>query len=325
MSFSNEDSTGECDMQLLNENSENRDRISFVNDVPWREIGVEVDNSMSVEEIIKAADLDWKVNTVALTVKGKSGKVIDTGRHAIMRGDTIFDIISGDWRPMQNFDAIEFFKDFVEANSLELNSVGSLRDGKIIWAMADTGKKFSLFNGKDVIRSKILFTSPHSYGQSIDIRFAGYREASKTYFILPLQKKSEELVRINHRTEFDPNFIKETISDSERRLDAYKKYATALSKKKYDESEAAEFIKSLFPPGNEEKNQSRNGNLVLNEILNGAPGSDIGQGTWWALYNAVCFMIDHVIGRSVDTRLDSAWYGYGMRIKIKALEKAFSA
>jgi hypothetical protein len=33
-------------------------------------------------------------------------------------------------------------------------------------------------------------------------------------------------------------------------------------------------------------------------------------------------MTDHVIGRSADTRLQSAWYGYNKGLKTKALELA---
>jgi hypothetical protein len=33
-------------------------------------------------------------------------------------------------------------------------------------------------------------------------------------------------------------------------------------------------------------------------------------------------MTDHVIGRSADTRLTSAWYGYNKNLKTKALELA---
>ena len=52
------------------------------------------------------------------------------------------------------------------------------------------------------------------------------------------------------------------------------------------------------------------------------PGADLGRGTWWEAFNAVTYMTDHEIGRSADTRLQSAWYGQNRNLKTKALELA---
>jgi hypothetical protein len=52
------------------------------------------------------------------------------------------------------------------------------------------------------------------------------------------------------------------------------------------------------------------------------PGAEFAEGTWWQAFNAVTFMTDHMIGRSVDSRLTSAWYGANKNLKTKALELA---
>ena len=53
-----------------------------------------------------------------------------------------------------------------------------------------------------------------------------------------------------------------------------------------------------------------------------APGADFAKGTYWQLFNTVTFMTDHILGKSQDTRLTSAWYGYNRGLKTKALETA---
>jgi hypothetical protein len=57
-------------------------------------------------------------------------------------------------------------------------------------------------------------------------------------------------------------------------------------------------------------------------ILETQPGAKFAEGTWWQPFNAVTYITDHVIGRSADTRLTSAWYGPNRSLKLKALEKA---
>lgn len=43
-------------------------------------------------------------------------------------------------------------------------------------------------------------------------------------------------------------------------------------------------------------------------------------GTRWGLFNAVTEHVDHEMGRSADTRLDSAWFGRGHEFKSQVLE-----
>jgi hypothetical protein len=58
------------------------------------------------------------------------------------------------------------------------------------------------------------------------------------------------------------------------------------------------------------------------EVIETQPGAEFGRGTWWQAFNAVTYMTDHEIGRSVDSRLTSAWYGANKNLKTKALETA---
>jgi hypothetical protein len=48
----------------------------------------------------------------------------------------------------------------------------------------------------------------------------------------------------------------------------------------------------------------------------------MGEGTFWQAFNAVTYSIDHLLGHSAETRLNSSWYGTNRNKKIQALEKA---
>ena len=52
------------------------------------------------------------------------------------------------------------------------------------------------------------------------------------------------------------------------------------------------------------------------------PGAAYAEGSFWQAFNAVTYLVDHEIGRSVDSRLQSAWFGPNKQLKVKALERA---
>ena len=73
--------------------------------------------------------------------------------------------------------------------------------------------------------------------------------------------------------------------------------------------------------GNKKKEVSKSAALAL-DILHTQPGAQYAEGTWWQPFNAVTYLTDHLAGRSADSRLTSAWYGYNKGLKTKALEVA---
>ena len=52
------------------------------------------------------------------------------------------------------------------------------------------------------------------------------------------------------------------------------------------------------------------------------PGASFAAGTWWQPFNAVTYMTDHLLGKSIDNRLKSSWYGHNRKVKTEALELA---
>jgi hypothetical protein len=57
-------------------------------------------------------------------------------------------------------------------------------------------------------------------------------------------------------------------------------------------------------------------------VLETQPGANFGAGSWWQAFNSVTYLTDHEMGRSADTRMESAWFGINQSRKIKAAHKA---
>ncbi len=300
--------------------------MAYAGELPWHGLGTKVSNDLTPEQMLQAAGLDWNVEKIpAFATIG--GKQVDVGHSALVRSsdNRVLDVITNDWNPMQNSDAFEFFNDFVAAGDMEMHTAGSLKDGSIVWALAKVKESFELCGGKDKVDAYLHFTNPHKYGASIDVRFTPIRVVCNNTLTLSLNTKSKNMVKVSHRTRFDSEMVKETLGVAKHKLANYKEMAQYLSQKRYTNENIVEYFQRVFPVLTQKeesrKTLSRSAEKAL-EVIHTQPGAEFGEGTFWQAFNTVTFMQDHIIGRSVDSRLTSSWYGAGKNLKIKALELA---
>ena len=295
--------------------------MAWAGETPWHGLGTEVPNDLTPTQMLKAAGLDWKVTPVPAFAE-IGGKQVSVGHSALVRDvdNKILDVITDDWIPNQNESAFEFFNDFVAAGEMEMHTAGSLKDGQLVWALAKVKEGFELFNG-DSVESYLLFTNPHKYGWSIDVRFTPIRVVCNNTLTLSLNTQSSKIVKVSHRREFDGDLVKETLGVAKEKLAKYKEMAAYLGSKRYDDENIVDYFKRVFPVSGAKKEMSKNAQIAL-DIMDQQPGAQYAEGSWWQAFNTVTFMTDHMIGRSSDNRLTSAWYGANKNLKTKALETA---
>ena len=300
-------------------------QMAYAGDTPWHGLGTKVPDDLTPAQMLEAAGLDWSVEKVPAFAK-IGGKNVPVGQSALVRSmdDKILDVVSDDWNPVQNSEAFDFFNEFVAAGDMEMNTAGSLRDGQIVWGLAKVKKSFELFKG-DQIDSYLLFSNFHKYGFSTDVRFTPIRVVCNNTLTLSLNSKVERMAKISHRQAFNPDDIKGMLGIASDKLEQYKDMAQFLGSKKAKDEDIVEYFQRIFPVTgsneNKKKEVSKNAKLAM-DILHTQPGAEYAEGSWWQPFNAVTFLTDHVIGRSADSRLTSAWYGYNKGVKTKALETA---
>lgn len=301
----------------------NIETMAYAGETPWHGLGKRVLPDLTPDQMLKEAGLDWTVNKVPSFVE-LGGKNVPTGQQALVRSsdNSILTMVSDDWNPVQNHEAFEFFHDFVMAGDMEMHTAGSIRDGKNVWALARVKESFEILGG-DRVDSYLLFSNPHEYGKSIDIRFTPIRVVCNNTLTLALNSSSDISVRLNHRRSFDGSFVKQTLGIASNKMGLYKDTATFLASKNYTKENVTEYLQSLFPAmsKDEKKTMSRPAQQVM-DVLETQPGADFGRGTWWQAFNAVTFATDHILGHNNETRLQSAWYGTNRQRKVQALEKA---
>ena len=93
--------------------------MAYAGEEPWHGLGVKVPSDLSPDQMLIKAGLDWSVTKNPAFVE-IADKRIATGWNALTRSsdDSILDIVSNDWNPVQNHDAFKFFNEYCVAGEI---------------------------------------------------------------------------------------------------------------------------------------------------------------------------------------------------------------
>lgn len=304
--------------------------IAYAGETPWHGLGERVSNDLTPDQMMKKAGVDWKVQEVESFIEF-NGKTMKTGQKSLVRetDGKILTNVGENWHPVQNETAFNFFSEFVLSGDMEMHTAGSLKNGQYVWALAKVKESFDVF-GEDTVESYLLFSNPHVYGKSIDVRFTPVRVVCNNTLTMSLSGSAKNGIRIGHRTQFDADAVKSTLGLAHEKFTKYKEMAEFLGSRKTDAESLIQYYNEVFPnTSRKEPNKkiekyddlSRNAKLCY-DALDIQPGAEFAQGTWWSAFNSVTFVTDHVQGRNADNRLHSQWFGQNQARKVVAAEKA---
>lgn len=304
-------------------------QMAYAGDLPWHGLGTKVSNDLTPQQMMQKAGVDWKVREVESFVEF-DGKRMATGQKSLIRetDGKILTNVGKDWHPCQNETAFEFFNEYVLAGDMEMHTAGSLKGGQYVWALAKVKESFDLFGG-DQVDSYMLFSNPHVYGKSIDVRFTPIRVVCNNTLTFALDSASQRAVKVGHRAQFNPDMVKEQLGIAHEKFAKYKEMAQFLGSKRFSVESLLNYYNEVFPltSGQDKQEQvtaesiSRQAKNAF-DVLETQPGAEFAEGTWWQAFNSVTYVTDHLQGRNADNRLHSQWYGQNQLRKIKAAEKA---
>ena len=301
-------------------------QMAYVGEVPWHGLGTAVPADLTSEQMMQAAGLDWTVEKMPSYYDGPDGKLL-TGQHALVRSTDrkILTNISDNWEPVQNADAFQFFHDFVMDGDMEMHTAGSMFGGKRVWALAKVKESFEVMDG-DKVENFLLFSNPHEYGRAIDVRFTSIRCVCNNTVTLAINEQVDRWIRLNHRRKFDAEAVKKMLGIAKVKFNQFEEVSQFLASRKAASDDVIRYLAEVFPSASKNRPSdadylSRPAEKVLAN-LETQPGAEFGEGTWWQAFNAVTYTADHILGQSVETRIQSSWYGQNRLRKITALEKA---
>jgi len=293
-------------------------------------LGVPVSNDLTPAQMMEKAGVDWNVREVESFIEF-DGRKMSTGQKSLVRetDGRILTNVGENWNPVQNSEAFDFFAEYVNVGDMEMHTAGSLKDGQIVWALAKVKDSFELFDG-DRVDSYLLFSNPHQYGKSIDVRFTPIRVVCNNTLTFALDSMSDRQVKVGHRTAFDASSVKETLGIATDTMQKYKEVASFLGSKRFTQDTYIEYLNTVFPRTSDKRiksgmdkieQMSRNAKLCY-DALEQQPGAEYAEGSWWQAFNSVTFITDHVQGRNQENRLANSWFGYNQTRKREALKSA---
>lgn len=304
---------------------------------PWHGLGVSVSNDLSVEEMLEAAGLDWTVSKRALYFPTDNGVVKRAhGQFGLVRDTdlSLLSVVGSNWAEIQNEQAFSFFKQFVEAGDMNLETAGSLKGGRLIWGLANINKSFKLGNG-DEMKGYLLICSPHIFGYRFTIQFTPIRVVCNNTLTWSLKDgpaAGTSAFRMTHARRFDEDAkteAKNILGIATEQFDTFHETVEMLSHRRVTYEEQTTYFREVLniPEVDETEEEEDKTPRTLKKFetaLLEAPGADMDttKDTAWGLLNAVTYTVDHVLGRERETALASSWFGPNGSMKRRAFNLA---
>lgn len=318
--------------------------MAYANQVPWHGLGKPVTNNLTPAQMLKAAQLDWTVSKRETFFKAASGKHTPMpGEFALVRDKDEFLLsnVGATYKPVQNADAMDFFKKFVTAGKMKMETAGSLWGGRYVWGLARLGHDFRL--GKnDEVRGYLLMMNPHILGKAMVMQFTPIRVVcwnTLTFALGSNLKGDAGAFRMFHSTVFNDRVKKqaeEALGLASDQMGEFRQAAESLVKKKIKPKAIEQYFCDVLEYDPETKQVKAKGEQAAREPVmlpkfrtayEEAPGAQMAtaQGTYWGALNAVTRVIDHETGKDRGTALRNAWIGYTAKMKRRALGLALAA
>jgi len=306
----------------------------------WHGLGQEILPGDSLKTIAKKAGLNWDVLQAPVRFTDDDGneQTVDDLR-INFRADTkaALGVVSKSmYNLVQPAQVLEFFQDFLTDNKLSMETAGSLRGGKIIWAMAKLGKDFDfLLPGKDKVTGYFRLQTGFDGKTGTDGVGTTIRQVCANTMAMVDRDAAARGYRVPHSSIFDATALQSAIGflGEQHRITA--ELWNALIARKVTASERRKFFCDLWSIDVSDWDKTEGGKPVIhtrtknqiNELeaafANG-PGADLksAKDTAFGLLQAVTYWCDHKANsRDVHgdgqgrARLNSAWFGLGERTK----------
>tara|TARA_R100000008_G_scaffold49002_1_gene29203 strand:+ start:1086 stop:2033 length:948 start_codon:yes stop_codon:yes gene_type:complete len=301
--------------------------MAYAGELPWHGLGVPVSNDMSAYEMMEAAQLNWTVKKQPMYFMPNEDKgILVEDKMLLIREEDNkqLDVVGRAWHPVQNQEAFDFFYDWVEEGNMEMHTAGSLKDGKLVWVLAKINETFEVLRN-DIVEGYLLFTNPHQFGHSINVRFTPIRVVCNNTLQLALGGNNNS-ISVDHTKQFDAHAVKDALGLSRQAMAVYGDKAKYLAQTPATNEAVDNYLRELFPltKYQEERGdtRSRRARQVRRLYHQGTPGSDLAKETWWDAFNTVTYAYDHKFGNNNAARMQSSWYGTASNAKQEALSKA---
>lgn len=299
--------------------------MAFAGAKPWHGLGQEVQQGASLEEWLDQAHMQWSYKeSVAQFTNGELREYPDY--KVLYRSDNNkpLSVVSDRYKVVQPKEIVEFFRSLVEREGFTIETLGALKEGRRIWALANTNIENDVL-GSDRLKAHLLLITSCDGSLATTAKFVSTRVVCWNTQAIALHNEAGQAVKVRHNTVFNPNQVKEEMGlVGAKAFDHFLGNMRALTKVNMSQKDAESFVASLLPAstgGTKDVRESKSFLKIMGLFNGEAKGSDLPgvSGTAWGLLNAVTEYTDHhVRARTQENRFDSSMFGLGANMKASA-------
>lgn len=318
------------EIEIVNGNA----RMFSVKETPWHKLGIILPEAPTSGDAIVAAGLDWEVEKRQLYFDPtKLTPPKADGQFAVVR-KTDNRYLGGagkSWQPLQNKQAFSFFDPFIESGEATFETAGSLDNGKRIWILAKINRDPIEVVKGDIVEKYVLLSNYHKAGCAVRGALTPIRVVCANTEAMAFNNKKTQVFKATHSKRMNELLldVQGQIAQAEAAFKQTAEFYKRFAQKQVKQSEVIQFINNVFEypdvvkRGREQAFKDKQTQTIIRLFETGR-GTEIKgvRGTAWGLYNAATEFISHENGKTHEKILNSAWFGQGMDLNVRAFNAA---
>ncbi len=313
------------------------DTMFSVKITPWHGLGTVLHSPPTVADALRVAGLDWQVYTGALHTRlpGPDGAPTDSlvAHKAIVRDDTheVLGVVGPGFTPLQNAQALAWFDPWVESGKVTLETAGSLRGGRIVWALARIVSDPIVVRGDDEVNKYVLIAHGHDGSLAVRAGLTPIRVvcANTLGFAVASGDTTGSLFKLSHRAGVVERMteVAAAIERMDARLNEHGAAYRAMAAADVTDSDAfvVEYLAAVYGQHPDDVRKGRR-LQTIQELFEAGTGQDLpgAHGTVWGLWNALTEYVTHKAGRTAETRAHASVFGEGRDVIRRGFDVALS-
>lgn len=288
------------------------DSIAYAGATPWHGIGTFVgDEPVGSAEMIRKAGLNWRVKkepckvSLVSAVDGSTLTTESDEHFMVIRNFVndpsriaIIGTVGREQAMIQNEDMFSEMDQFIESGDIRYEVAGSLKNGRVVWALArDPSQDFEVVPG-DVHRSYLLACSGHDGKMSLMFRPTDVRVVCNNTLQAALGSGAGEGFKIKHTRTWKDRVAaaREGFLAAREMNISYRKLMERLAAKPVTAAQAKELIEQLIPaPEGKRATRAHNAQAEILRLMEEGMGTHLTgvKGTAYGFLNAVTEYTHH--------------------------------
>jgi phage/plasmid-like protein (TIGR03299 family) len=311
------------------------DHMLAVGKAPWHGLGTTLSEAPeSAAAALTIARMDWTVRKAPMfledaspvKVSGAVSKRNDGFPGAIIRQDTneILGVVGPSYVPFQNSEMAEIFEPLVAAGEIQIETVGSLFNGRRVWMLGRFGSD-TVIEKDDRVAKYMLLAHGHDGQFSVRFGFCPIRVVCWNTLSAAVASDESKLVRCLHTSGLQQNLqtLRDAMKAGEETFELTAEQYRKLAGRGVNQNDLREYARVVIDADQESKKWTRQQAEKIAAIVENAKAGRGNSGSnWWHAYNGVTEFVCHQSSRAADRRLSEAWWGDGKALSSKALTVA---